>query len=92
MPQKLPVNDSKWIKKEELSKFNEDFIKNYDESGNAEYFFEVDIDYPKELFNLHRDLPFLLENKKVNNVEKLICDKEEKKKCYSCKSFKTSNK
>ena len=29
MSQKLPVNDFKWIKK--LSKFNEDFIKNYDE-------------------------------------------------------------
>ena len=27
MSQKLPVNDFKWIKKEELSKFNEDFIK-----------------------------------------------------------------
>ena len=38
------------------------------------YFLEVDIDYPKELFNLHKDLPFLPESKKVNNVEKLICD------------------
>ena len=27
MSQKLPVNDFKWVKKEELSKFNEDFIK-----------------------------------------------------------------
>ena len=27
MSQKLPVNDFTWIKKEELSKFNEDFIK-----------------------------------------------------------------
>ena len=38
MSQKLPVNDFKWIKKEELSKFNEDFIKNYDENGNIGYF------------------------------------------------------
>ena len=43
-------------------------------------FFEVDINYPKELFNLHKDLPFLPESKKVNNVEKLICDIEDKKK------------
>ena len=80
MSQKLPVNDFKWIKKEELSKFNEDFIKNYDENGNIGYFLEVDIDYPKELFNLHKDLPFLPERKKVNKVEKLICNIEDKEK------------
>ena len=34
MFQKLPVNDFKWVKKEELLKFNENFIKNYDENGN----------------------------------------------------------
>ena len=28
----------------------------------------------------------------MNNVEKLICDIEDKKKCYSCKRFKTSTK
>ena len=66
--------------KKELSKFNEDFIKNYDENDNIGYFLEVDIDYPKELFGLHKDLPFLPESKKVNNVEKLICDIEDKKK------------
>ena len=67
-------------KKEELSKFNEGFIKNYDENGNIGYFLEVDIDYPKELFNLHKDLPFFPESKKVNKVEKLICSIEDKKK------------
>ena len=80
MSQKLPVNDFKWIKKEELSKFNEDFIKNYDENGNIGYFLEVDIDYPKELFNLHKDLPFLPERKKVEKVENIICSIEEKEK------------
>ena len=38
------------------------------------YFLEVDIDYPKRLFNLHKDLPFLPERKKVEKVEKLICN------------------
>ena len=79
MSQKLPINDFKWIKQEKLSKFNEDFIENYDENGNIGYFLEADIDYPKELFNLHKDLPFLAESKKVNNVEKLICDIDKKK-------------
>ena len=80
MSQKLPVNDFKWGKQEELLKFKEDFIKNYDENSNKGYFLEVDIDYPKELFNLHKNLPFLPESKKVNKVEKLICDIEDKKK------------
>ena len=29
MSQKLPINDFKWVKQEELSNFNEDFIKNF---------------------------------------------------------------
>ena len=32
-----------WTKK--YLKFNEDFIKNYNENGNIGYFLEVDIDY-----------------------------------------------
>ena len=66
-----------------MSKFNEDFIKNYDENGNIVFFLEVDIDYPKELFNLHKDLPFLPESKKINKVEKLIRSIEDKKKYVS---------
>ena len=66
MPQKLPVNDFKQVEK--LSRFNERFIKNYNENSDIGYFLKVDIDYPKELFDLHKDLPFLLERKKVNKV------------------------
>ena len=66
--------------------------KNYDKNGNIGYFLEVDIDYPKELYNLYKDLQFLPESKKVNKVEKLICSIENKEICYSCKSFKTSIK
>ena len=80
MSQKLPVNGFKWVKEERLSKFNEEFIKKYDENSNTGYFFEVDIDYPKELFNLHKDLPFLPERKKVEKVGKLICSIEHKEK------------
>ena len=46
-------------KTKKLSKFNENFIKKHDEDCNKGYFLEVDIDYPKELFNFHKDLPFL---------------------------------
>ena len=59
MSQKLPVNGFKWAKK--LSKFYECFIKNYDENSDKGYILEVDVEYPKNLFNLHSDLPFLPE-------------------------------
>ena len=80
MFQKLPVNDFKWVKQKKLSKFNEDFIKKFDENSNTGYFLEVDIDYPKELFNFHEDLPFTPEKKKVEKVEKRICSIEDKEK------------
>ena len=54
--------------------------KNMMKIAIKEYFLEVNIDYPKELFNLHKDLPFLPEGKKVEKVEKLICSIEKKQK------------
>ena len=75
MSQKLPVKGFKWVEK--LSRFNEIFIKNYNENSDIGYFLEVDIDYSEKLFNgiaftFHKDLPFLSERKKANKVEKLV--------------------
>ena len=53
MSQKLPVKCFKWV--EDLSQFNKDLIKKYDEKNDIGYFLEIDIDYPKELFNLHKE-------------------------------------
>ena len=61
MSQKVPVNGFKWVS--DLSRFNEAFIKNYNENSNVGYFFEVDVEYLKNLFNAHKDLPFLPERK-----------------------------
>ena len=69
-------------KTKKLSKFYEDFIKKYDGNSNTGYFLEVDIHYPKELFNFHKDLPFLPERKKVEKVKKLICSIEKDKEKY----------
>ena len=76
MSQKLPVNGFKWVNYD-LSRFNEDFIKNYNENSNIGYFFEVDVDYPKELLGSHKHLPFLPERKKLEKVEKLFCSIED---------------
>ena len=65
---------------ETLSRFSEIFIKNYNENCNIGYFLEVDIDYPKKLFDIHKDLSFLPERKEVHKVEKLICSIEDKEK------------
>ena len=45
----------------EFIKFNENFIKKYDEKCNTGYFLEVDVEYLKNLFDRHKDLPFLPE-------------------------------
>ena len=64
MSQKLPADNFEWIEEDDLSKFNESFIKNYDENSDKGYFLEIDVEYPKNLYKLHRDLPFLPERKK----------------------------
>ena len=76
MSQKLAVNGFKW--EYELSRFNERFIKTYNEDSDIGYFLEVDVEYPKKLFNSHKDLPFLPERRKLQKVEKLVCSIEDK--------------
>ena len=59
-------------------KFDEKFIKNYDENSKKEYILEVDVDYPKYLHKLHSDLPFLPERMKVIKCRKLCCTVQNK--------------
>ena len=54
--QRLPVDGFKWV--EQLSEFDERFIKNYYENNGKGYILEVDVECPKNLFNLRCDLPF----------------------------------
>ena len=61
------------------SQFKEDFVKNYEENSDKAYFLEVDVEYPKKLFNLHRDLPSLPERKSIGKRNKLISDFHYKK-------------
>ena len=57
-------SDFKWVRN--MSKIDENFIKNYDEDGDIGYFLEVDIEYPRELHDFPSDIPFLPERMKIN--------------------------
>ena len=70
MSQKLPVDGLEL--EENISKFNEDFIKNHDENSNKEYMLTVDFEYPKNLHDLHSDLPFLPEIMEINKCSKIV--------------------
>ena len=61
-----------------MLKFNEKFIKNYDEDSDKGYILEVGVEYPENLNYLHSDLPFLPERIKIDKCSKLasnFCDK-----------------
>ena len=90
MSQKFPVNNFKWI--EETFQINEDFIKNYNEESDEGHFIEVDVQDPKKLYELHTNLPFSTERKKLKKVEMFVTNLDDKNKCYSNKKFKTSIK
>ena len=78
MYQKCPINGFEWV--EDLYQFDESFIKNYDENSDKGYFFDIDVEYLKNLFNLHKDFPFLTERKKKSkNVISLFATYKIKK-------------
>ena len=77
MSQKLPVNGFKWVENNEI---NEEFIKNYNENNNKGYILKVDVKYPKKLYDLHSDLPFLPKRMKIDQCKKIVCNLQNKKK------------
>ena len=79
MSKKLPVGEFEWINPED---YTEDIIKKYDENDDYGAILEVDVDYPKHLHKLHSDLPFLPERMKINKVDKLICNLQNKRNYF----------
>ena len=76
MSQNLPTHGFEWMKDITLVKVDEILDKtNHSMSNNGKkgYIFEVDLQYPKNLWEKHNDYPLAPENIKVNGVEKLIC-------------------
>ena len=77
MSQKQPVSSFKWVKN--ISKIDEELKKNYDNDCDIGFILQVDVEYPKELHDLHSDLPFLPERMKINRCNKLVCTLYDKK-------------
>ena len=77
MSKKLPVNGFKWT---DNNKINEELKKNYNENDKKGYIFEVDVNYPKKLHELHIDLKSLPERMEINKCKKLVCNLYNKKK------------
>ena len=57
-----------------MSKFTEEFIKNYDEDSDKGYIIEIDVKYPRNLHGLHEHLPFLPERMKIGKCKKFVCN------------------
>ena len=61
MSQKLPANGFK--RENDLSRFNDRFIKNYNENSDIGRFLQVYIECPKKLFGSHKIYHFYLKEK-----------------------------
>ena len=75
--EKLSVKGLKWMV--DISRIDENFVKSYNKNSCKGYILKVDVDYPRELQDLHRDFPFLPEKIVVNNTKKLICNLQDEK-------------
>ena len=63
MSQKLPTFNFEWV--EDTSQFTEDFVKNYNEKSELGYFLEVDVQFPKKLYEFLSDFLFSQGRKKL---------------------------
>ena len=55
----LPISDFKFLSEEEIGQLD---ILSVPQDGDTGYFFEVDLDYPKDLHRKHNSLPLAPEN------------------------------
>ena len=86
MSQPLPTGEFKWVDIEnlkggarELKRTINMMVRNSNNRGVG-YVQEVDVKYPRELHDLHNDLPFMCEKIRVSGVEKLVPNLHDKKK------------
>ena len=76
MSQQLPTHGFKWmsnITKEKVMEILEKANHSMLNMGRKGYIFEVDLEYPSNLWEDHNDYPLAPEKMVVNGVEKLLC-------------------
>ena len=66
MSQPLPTGEFEWVD------INPNEISELATRTDKGYLLEVDVSYPKELHDLHNELPFMCEKLEINGVEKLV--------------------
>ena len=89
MIQHLPTTDFKWEKPE---KFDETVIKMLGDTDDRGYVFEVDLEYPEELHDLHNDYPlapesFQVKTEMLSDCAKNILETIESKHSDKCKKL-----
>ena len=75
---KLRTGGFHWVK--DVSRFTLEEIDRLVKEDQKCYLLDVDENYPKELHDVHNDLPLLCEKMKIDKVEKLVPDLYDKKK------------
>ena len=64
MSQYLPTDGFRWLTEKQINKIN---LAQYNEDSNKGLLIEVDLEYPKELHDLHNDYPLGAEKVKVTD-------------------------
>ena len=77
MIEKLPVNGFKWVKK--ISKFNERFIKSYNENSNIRYFLKQMQSIQNKCLIFIKIYDFY-QREKIDKLKKLVYGIENKEK------------
>ena len=78
MSQPLPTGEFRWIN---CGNWNpKRLVDMLSAEKNHGYLLEADVNYPKDLHDLHNDIPFMCSKMKVNGVEKLIPNLYDKRK------------
>ena len=73
MSQSLPTSEFKWMKNLTVDFVIDLLDKKRNPRVKKGYIFEVDLEYPTELWQQHNDYPLAPERVNIDGVEKLIC-------------------